>query len=51
MAFLFDVEFDYYLNINNSYTVAFRNGEYYEMATSIGFTIDDFESANPCWKN
>src|ERR1700720_1246944 len=26
MAFLFDVEFDYYLNINNSYTVALRNG-------------------------
>jgi hypothetical protein len=35
MAFLFDVEFDYYLNINNSYTMAFWNGEYYEIATLV----------------
>ncbi len=35
MAFLFDVEFDYYLNINNSYTVTFRKVEYYEMATLV----------------
>ena len=35
MAFLFDVEFDYYLNINNFYTVAFRNSEYYKMGTLV----------------